>query len=281
MSGANPQAKEISLNMNTIEKCVTDCGTDPESTLSGGGEGCTTEPVSLVENDREEHGRITRARRRVVKEVHTEFVYCGDEDFARVHVCGDWSRWRPIAMQLEEESVKSNIRKRTSNSHRTWSVITPVPIGYHEFCFVTDSHMTVSRRHPMTPDGNRNWRTVRGPRGGCDGSGRVEEGGVSSAWNESKLCRLLDRLADAMYTLACGRKADGDGRKERVDRGRDGEDKEREKDREPIMSSLQCKPKALNLTALIVRGIVVCGSVGVAVVGMAWLRGALTSVTST
>jgi hypothetical protein len=44
-----------------------------------------------------------------------------------------------------------------------WSVVTPVPTGYREFCFVVDGRFTVSTKHPTTADGTCNWRTVYGP----------------------------------------------------------------------------------------------------------------------
>lgn len=46
----------------------------------------------------------------------------------------------------------------------TWSIITTVPLGYQEFCFKVDGSFTVSGKHPTTPDGSCNWRTIYGPR---------------------------------------------------------------------------------------------------------------------
>lgn len=282
MYGVNSKTNEISLDMNMIEKSLVDIGPNQEVGMSESEEGCTTECVNLVEGDRDDHGRITKARRRVVKEVQTEFVYRGDEDYSRVHVCGDWSNWRPIGMHLEEESNKGNLRRRTNNPSRIWSVITPVTIGYHEFCFMTDCHMTVSRRHPTTRDGKRNWRTVRGPRGEYADTERLAEVSVRGKWSESKLFRTLDRLADGLYVMAFGRRMNGDEKELRADdsKARDRE-REREKERENNIDGLHCQSKAPNLTMFLIRGAMVCGSVCLALVGMVWLRGALMSIIST
>lgn len=282
MYGLNSKTNDISLDMNMIEQSVVNSGLKQEVGMSESEEGCTAECVNLAECDRDDHGRITKARRRVVKEVQTEFVYRGDEDYSRVHVCGDWSNWRPIGMQLEEESSKGNLRRRTNNSSRIWSVITPVAIGYHEFCFMTDCHMTVSRRHPTTRDGKRNWRTVRGPHGEYGDAERLAEVSVRGKWSESKLFCTLDRLADGLYVMACGRRVPSDEKEFKADDSttRDRE-KVREKERETHIDGLHCQSKASNSTMFLMRGAMVCGSVCVALVGLVWLRDALMSIVST
>lgn len=42
-------------------------------------------------------------------------------------------------------------------------MITPVPVGYCEFCYIVDGRVTVSQKHPTTKDKSRNWRNVYGP----------------------------------------------------------------------------------------------------------------------
>lgn len=42
-------------------------------------------------------------------------------------------------------------------------MITPVPLGYHEFCYLINGTLIVSRRHPITSSGDSNWRIIRGP----------------------------------------------------------------------------------------------------------------------
>lgn len=45
-----------------------------------------------------------------------------------------------------------------------WFVITPVPIGYHEFRFISnDGVWQCSRKHPWNETKRCNWRTIRGP----------------------------------------------------------------------------------------------------------------------
>lgn len=109
--------------------------------------------------------------------IQTEFVYIARCDYSTVHLCGDWSDWRPIAMSVENDK------------QRVWSVITPVPSGYCEFCYIADGHVTISRKHPTTSDCSRNWRNVYGP----------PSTAAKAAWKESfhvRLHRSMDRLAD-------------------------------------------------------------------------------------
>ena len=70
--------------------------------------------------------------------VPTEFVW--SEDFANqakeVKISGSWNGWLPIEMFRESEG--------------TWSVITKVPVGTHEFKFIVDGEWRISVMHPST-----------------------------------------------------------------------------------------------------------------------------------
>jgi len=82
--------------------------------------------------------------------VRTEFVFVESEEKpAEVYVAGDWNTWTPIRMTREGDGL--------------WTVITQVPLGYREFCFILDGTWTISSRHPCTADNSSNWRMVHGP----------------------------------------------------------------------------------------------------------------------
>lgn len=85
------------------------------------------------------------------RSVRTEFVYADGATHGCVALCGDWTTWAPLPMTREASATP------------VWSVITIVPAGYREFCYVVDGQRTLSRRHPTTTDGSANWRTVHGP----------------------------------------------------------------------------------------------------------------------
>lgn len=74
-----------------------------------------------------------------------------------------------------------------NNVDRFWSVITPTPIGYREFCYSADERMTISHKHPTTSDGARNWRTVCGPPPPARNQKRAFE---------TRLHLTMERLAD-------------------------------------------------------------------------------------
>lgn len=76
-------------------------------------------------------------------------------------------------------------------SDRVWSVITLVPVGYCEFCYIADACLTVSGRHPTTLNGCRNWRNVHGP----PRNGQKEKA-LLPGFHER-----LDQLADAVQKL--------------------------------------------------------------------------------
>eukprot|EP00177_Eucheuma_denticulatum_P006011 GFKZ01010961.1.p1 GENE.GFKZ01010961.1~~GFKZ01010961.1.p1 ORF type:complete len:145 (+),score=7.74 GFKZ01010961.1:528-962(+) len=44
-----------------------------------------------------------------------------------------------------------------------WSVITTVPSGHRQFCYLVDGTPVISPKHPTNPQGSLNWRKVRGP----------------------------------------------------------------------------------------------------------------------
>mmetsp|Transcript_34339 Transcript_34339/g.134753 ORF Transcript_34339/g.134753 Transcript_34339/m.134753 type:complete len:206 (+) Transcript_34339:663-1280(+) len=82
--------------------------------------------------------------------VQTEFVW--PEGAARdVKLCGDWNNFLPI--QMYSEGVSG-----------FWSVVTPVPIGDHEFKFIVDGVWRVSKVHPLAGEGGNevNFRSVKG-----------------------------------------------------------------------------------------------------------------------
>lgn len=65
--------------------------------------------------------------------VKTEFVFAdGAKD--DVQLSGDWNDWKAIQMFHEGAG--------------TWSVVTPVPPGPHEFKFIVDGEWKHSERHP-------------------------------------------------------------------------------------------------------------------------------------
>lgn len=69
-------------------------------------------------------------------------------------------------------------------------MITLVPAGYCEFCYIADAQMTVSQKHPTIEDGSRNWRTVCGP------PSRHKQ--PTMPW---RLHERLDQMADTMQTM--------------------------------------------------------------------------------
>mmetsp|Transcript_16347 Transcript_16347/g.35493 ORF Transcript_16347/g.35493 Transcript_16347/m.35493 type:complete len:446 (+) Transcript_16347:177-1514(+) len=82
--------------------------------------------------------------------VWTEFVFVdARNDASAVFLCGDWNQWSRISLTRELTGC--------------WSVITPVPLGYHEYCFELDGKFCVSSKHPTNSDGTCNWRNIYGP----------------------------------------------------------------------------------------------------------------------
>mmetsp|Transcript_14998 Transcript_14998/g.30489 ORF Transcript_14998/g.30489 Transcript_14998/m.30489 type:complete len:466 (-) Transcript_14998:1470-2867(-) len=82
--------------------------------------------------------------------VKTEFVWAdGAEN--DVKLSGSWNGWMPVQMFHEGDGL--------------WSVITPVPIGPHEFKFIVDGEWCLSTRHPTVWEGDEknNIRLIRAP----------------------------------------------------------------------------------------------------------------------
>lgn len=83
--------------------------------------------------------------------VKTEFVWAdGAEN--DVKLSGAWNGWMTIQMYHEGGGM--------------WSVVTPVPVGSHEFKFVVDGEWKHSTRHPTVGEDTtmmNNIRVVRGP----------------------------------------------------------------------------------------------------------------------
>uniref|UniRef100_A0A7S1XD93 AMP-activated protein kinase glycogen-binding domain-containing protein n=1 Tax=Compsopogon caeruleus TaxID=31354 RepID=A0A7S1XD93_9RHOD len=130
------------------------------------------------------------------RQVRTEFIYAEQmlPEFAKgdggggggaargldmVALCGDWNHWTPIPMI------------RDLRDRRVWAVITLVPAGYHEFCYIVNGEHRVSTGHPLTADESCNWRYVKGPprRDKASRYGPMSKLGFIGYWNEL-LCRV-------------------------------------------------------------------------------------------
>jgi len=113
--------------------------------------------------------------------VQTEFVW--PEGAARdVKLCGDWNNFLPIQMYSEGGTAHALpilcVQKFPFCPYRLltrrhlsrvvvsgfWSVVTPVPIGDHEFKFIVDGVWRISQVHPLTGEGGNevNFRSVKG-----------------------------------------------------------------------------------------------------------------------
>lgn len=83
--------------------------------------------------------------------VKTEFVWADGAEHD-VKLSGVWNGWMTIQMYHEGGGM--------------WSVVTPVPVGSHQFKFVVDGDWKHSTRHPTVgddPNTMNNLRVVRGP----------------------------------------------------------------------------------------------------------------------
>lgn len=83
--------------------------------------------------------------------VKTEFVWADGAEHD-VKLSGAWNGWMTIQMYHEGGGM--------------WSVVTPVPVGSHQFKFVVDGDWKHSTRHPTVgddPNTMNNLRVVRGP----------------------------------------------------------------------------------------------------------------------
>lgn len=245
--------KEVSLDIGGLDKRDTaECGNE---------QGCTADNL----------GGPTAG-----KKVQTEFVFCAEEEFSQVHICGDWSAWQPIAMNLERtrERCHSKRKKERKSFRRTWSVITPVSVGYHEFCFLADSRVTISRRHPTTANDFRNWRIVHGPRATSEVKPWLPSGTVGSGWSDSRLSRTLDRMADSLHGMLCGERLNGEGRQGHKDCSRDQDrDVESLQWKKILVGKRGIVPSGATIVA---RGIAVCGLISLAFVALSWICDNLT-----
>lgn len=83
---------------------------------------------------------------------------------------------------------------------KLWCVITPVPVGYTEFCYIVDDVVTVSNKHPTTTDGSRNWRHIHGP--------PLRSRSAASAKLlslQQRVSKSMDQLADSIHDFVVGR----------------------------------------------------------------------------
>lgn len=83
--------------------------------------------------------------------VKTEFVWA-DGAQNDVKLSGAWNGWMAIQMYHEGGGM--------------WSVVTPVPVGVHQFKFIVDAEWKHSTRHPTMQSGPgevNNVRVIRGP----------------------------------------------------------------------------------------------------------------------
>lgn len=97
------------------------------------------------------HGKYTKDDEEEEVIVKTEFVWA-DGPADDVKLSGSWNGWMTIQMYHEGGGM--------------WSVVTPVPVGSHEFKFVVDGEWKHSTRHPTVgddPDNINNFRVIRGP----------------------------------------------------------------------------------------------------------------------
>jgi len=82
--------------------------------------------------------------------VNTEFVWA-EGAFRDVKLCGAWNGWMPQQMYSEGDTG-------------FWSVVTPLPLGIHDFKFIVDGEWRTSTLHPVIADmsGKVNVRAVKG-----------------------------------------------------------------------------------------------------------------------
>lgn len=128
----------------------------------------------------------------------TEFVFAdGAKD--DVQLSGDWNDWKAIQMFHEGAG--------------TWSVVTPVPPGPHEFKFIVDGEWKHSERHPtigIDEDSLNNVRYVLaepdlgGPEGGSGGA-------PSSSTKNSRPTRRDSRASSASVDSNTSKKKKGGG----------------------------------------------------------------------
>lgn len=84
---------------------------------------------------------------------------------------------------------------------KLWCVITPIPVGYTEFCYIVDDIVTVSNKHPTTTDGSRNWRHIYGP----PSTRSSNAGSAKLSVFQQRVTKSMDRLADSIHDFVAGR----------------------------------------------------------------------------
>jgi len=80
--------------------------------------------------------------------VRAEFIYVGSGEEKEVCIVGDWNDWSEVEMKSEGRSFR---------------VVTSVPPGFRQFCFMVDGAIHISDVHPKLADGSCNWRNVSRP----------------------------------------------------------------------------------------------------------------------
>jgi len=120
--------------------------------------------------------------------IPTEFVFRDAQpDAVHVNLCGDWNKWKKIPLENQSPAPlysanhsQRNLKQLKSPKKPMWVVITPVPVGYHEFCFEVDGEFCISSQHPISADGSSNWRTIHGPGGVASSRGTATSSAASS-----------------------------------------------------------------------------------------------------
>lgn len=114
--------------------------------------------------------------------VKTEFVWADGADHD-VKLAGAWNGWMPIQMYHEGGGM--------------WSVVTPVPVGTHEFKFVVDEEWRHSTRHPTIGENEasiNNIRVVRGPprqKKPANQKGESAEAAQTGSSHNTSCCQIL------------------------------------------------------------------------------------------
>lgn len=132
------------------------------------------------------------SRKPVSEGVKTEFVFA-DGAKNDVQLSGDWNDWKAIQMFHEGAG--------------TWSVVTPVPPGPHEFKFIVDGEWKHSERHPTIGIDETSLNNVRYvlPEPDLGGSD------TTSTKSSSRPARRDSRASSASMDSRDGRKKKGGG----------------------------------------------------------------------
>ncbi|KAJ8906651.1 hypothetical protein NDN08_003141 [Rhodosorus marinus] len=135
-----PPPADLSEAVEEKDEGMADIIAEGKAATAAGVDSAEMDPMTAIGDDNTEDILL----------VQTEFVW--PEGAARdVKLCGDWNNFLPIQMYCEGVSG-------------FWSVVTPVPIGDHEFKFIVDGVWRVSKVHPLTGEGGNevNFRSVKG-----------------------------------------------------------------------------------------------------------------------